>query len=163
MKWRRFFVVAALGGVALAILNGWWPSDDKRILRLLTSLAREASAPAQGRTLSDLAGANRVADHFAPEFQINVHVPGEADVSISDRAELVQAVLAAKSRQRDLQIELLDPQTIDLGPASAVIEATARVQVSGEREPYVIEIRFTLVRIEARWRVRQIENVQTFE
>lgn len=163
MKWRKYLLALALGGAVLAVLRGCWPSDEKRILRLLTSLAREASAPAQGRTLSDLAAANRVADHFSPDFRIDIHVPGGPDVAIDNRAELIQTVLAAKGRQQDVQIELLDPQTIDLGPASAVIEATARTQVSGEREPYVIEIRFTLVKMEARWRIRQVENIQTFE
>lgn len=163
MKAMKLVVALAVVGVAWAALRGCWPSDERRIQKLLASLARDASVPAQGGALSDLASANRIADHFAPEFQINVSTPGAPDVAISDRAELVQAVLAAKGRQQGWKIELLDPQTVELGPASGVIEATVRAQASGEREPFVAEVRFTLVKIEARWRVRKVENVRTFE
>ena len=163
MKWRKLLLVVALGGVALAGLRTCVPSDEKRIVRLLTSLAEDVSAPARGGTLSDLAAANRVADHFAPGFQIHVVVPGAADVVVSDRAELIQMVVAARGRAREVKVRFLDPQTVELGPASAVIEATAQAQVSGDSELHVIEIRFSLVKVEGRWRVRGIENVPTFE
>ncbi len=163
MKWSKLLLALALGGAAFAGLRGCLPSDQKRILRLLTSLAEDVSAPAQGRTLADLAAANRVADHFAPGFQIQVTVPGAPDVAVSDRAELIRTIAAAKGRTRQVQVRFLDPQTVELGPASAVIEATAQAQVSGDPELYVVEIRFTLAKLEGRWRVRQVENVPTFE
>ncbi len=163
MKWGKLLLVLALGGAAFAALRGCLPSDQKRILRLLTSLAEDVSAPAQGRTFADLAAANRVADHFAPGFQIQVAVPGAPDIAISDRAELIQTIAAAKGPTRQVKVRFLDPQTVELGPASAVIEATAQAQVSGDPELHVIEIRFALVKWDGRWRVRQVENVPTFE
>ena len=163
MKWSKCIWILALVGAVLVVLRAAWPSDERRIQKLLANLAREASTPAQGRALSDLAAANRVADYFAPEFQIRVSGFGAPDVAIDDRGELVQAVLAARGRQQVVKIDLLDPQMAEKGPGRAVVEATARAQVSGEREPFVAEVRFTLVKLEARWRVQKIENARTFE
>jgi len=163
MKSSKVIWIIVLAGILLAVLRLGWPSDERRIQKLLAGLAEEASAPAQGRALSDVAAANRLADYFAPEFEINVSAPGAPDVSISQRSELVQAVLAARGRQQGVQIDLLDPQTVELAPPTAVVDATVRAQAAGEREPFVVEIRFTLVKIEARWRVRRVENVRTFE
>jgi len=92
-----------------------------------------------------------------------VTVPGAPDVAVSDRAELIQTIAAAKGRTRQVEVRFLDPQIVELGPASAVIEATAQARVSGDPELYVVEIRFTLVKLEGLWRVRQVENVPTFE
>jgi hypothetical protein len=163
VKWSNVIWVLVLAGAALATLRVGWPSEERRIQKLLANLAQEASAPAQGRALSDVAAANRIADYFAPEFELNVNAPGAPDVSISHRSELVQAVLAARSRHPGVKIDLLDPQTVELTPPSAVVDATVRAQAPGEREPFVAEMRLTLVKIEARWRVRKVENVRTFE
>jgi len=163
MKGSRIVWMIAVAGLGLAAIAGWWPSDERRIHKLLTRLADEASVPARGGALADLSAANRIADAFAPAFEISLNVPGAPEVSISHRSELVQAVMTARSRQQGATIALLDPQTIKLAPASAVVEATVRAQAAGESEPFVAEVRFTLVKLDARWCVSRVETIRSFE
>jgi hypothetical protein len=163
MKWTKPIWTLVLAGAVLVTVWGWLPSDERRIQKLLASLAEEASTPAQGRALSDLASANRIAEYFAPEFEINVSVPGAPEVSISQRSELVQAIVAARGQQQGGKIELLDPQTVELVPPAAVVDATVRAQARGERDPFIAELRFTLVKTETGWRVQKVVNARTFE
>lgn len=162
-KTLKWLVLVALLGTAVATRSAWMPSDERRIQRLLSSLAREVSLPANDKPLADLAAANRIAGFFASPFRINVTVAGGPDVALTERSELVQTVLAARNRRTAIRVELLDPQTVELNRTNAVIEATARAQVGGEPEPVVAELRFVLVKLEAGWRVREVENVRTFE
>lgn len=139
------------------------PDDEARIRKLLDALAREANVPAQGRTVADLAAANRLANLFAPGLQIQINLAGAPDVNVGSRSELVQLTLAAKSHASPFSVALLDPRILNLGTTSAVADATARATVSGEPEPVVAELRFHLVKIEARWRVQSVQNTRTFE
>ena len=162
-RWRRLIVALALFGAALAGLRAYAPSDERRIQRLLANLATEASRPAQGKALANLAAANRLADYFAPEFQINVTASGVPDLAINDRGELVQAIVAARARQGSVKVALLDPRTIELRVGTAVVEATAKAQNTGEPEPLIAMLRFTLAKLEGRWRIQRIESVRPFE
>jgi hypothetical protein len=161
--WRRLILAVVLLGAAMAGLRLCVPSDEQRVRRLLADLAKEASTPARGKTFAHLAAANRVADFFAPEFQINITASGVPDLAISDRGELVQTVLAAKARQESVSVEFLDPRMIELAARAAVVEATAKAQVASEREPFVAMLRFALVKLDGRWRVQKIESLRTFE
>lgn len=164
MKHSSRWILVCLAAAAVVIgLRALIPTDEQRIRKLLTRLAQEASVGSEDKPLTDLAAANRLADFFAPEFQVNVSGSGIPDLNVSERAELVQAILAARSRRQSIKAELLDPQVIQLDPARAVVETTARVQATGEPDPFVEELRFTLVKIEGRWRVQKVENLRTFE
>lgn len=160
---QKYGLLLALAAVCAAALYFWMPSDERRIHRLLTRLASEISTTAQGGTFAELKAANRVADLFAPEFQIQVNVSGAPELNLSERGELIQLFLNARSRHRSIKVDLLDPQTVRLGSREAVVEATGRAQVSGENEIWVAELRFTLVKVDGRWRIREVESIRTFE
>jgi len=159
-KQALWVALALTGAVALWV---WMPSDERRIQKLLARLTSEINEPAQGSALANLAAANRFADLFAPGFQVRVNVPGAPDLNLSARSELIQAYVDAKNQRRSIQAELLDPRTIQLAAEEAVVEATARAQVSGESELFVAELRFTLVKVDRRWRIRDVESIRTFE
>lgn len=160
---RRLILLLVCVGISVAVLRACLPSDERRIQKRLAALAEEVATPAQGKALADLAAANRLADFFAPEFQIQVAVSGAPDLAIDNRGELVQTILAAKSRTRSLKVALLDPRMIELGAGTAMVEATARAEVADEPEPLIAELRFSMLKVDGRWRVRKVENVKTFE
>ncbi|HNQ88765.1 MAG TPA: hypothetical protein PKM73_09140 [Verrucomicrobiota bacterium] len=160
---RKTFVIAVLVAAFIALVRLLAPNDEARIRKLLDTLAREASVPAQGKPVTDLAAANRLANLFAPGLQIQINLAGAPDVSVGSRTELVQLTLTAKSHASPFTVDLLDPRIFNLGSTSAVVDATARATVSGEPDPVVAELRFHLVKVEARWRVQSVQNTPTFE
>jgi hypothetical protein len=163
---RRWFQIAlwlAVGGLVLLAVRQLLPNDEKRIRKTLLELADKASAPGSGRALDHLAAAAEVAAFFAPQFEINIETTG-VDLAISERAELIQTVVSARSLPRSARIEFLDI-VVNVGTDNkvATAELTARVAISGERDSIVAELRFEMIKLERRWLIRRIETMRTFQ
>lgn len=162
-KWHKHLVLLVALVVGAMALRALIPSDERRVHALLAQMVREINEQSRGGTFSDLAVANRVADYFGPEFEIRINATGAPELDISDRSELIQMLLSARKSRRGVKVSLLDPQTVGISKTNAVVEATGKAEVSGETDVFVSELRFTLVKIDRRWRIRRVETIRTFE
>jgi hypothetical protein len=164
MKW----IVRLIGLAALAGLLWWggrtfFPSDERRILKLLNGIAATVSVPAEGKMVGGILAADRLKGYFTPEVEIAVEVPGETSFHLTGREELAQAYMVARTQYRGLKVEFFDVQ-VALAPdsGSAVADLTARARrASGEL--HVQEMRMNLVRRDGEWQVQRIETTRSIK
>lgn len=162
-EWNKYGLLLAAVVVGAVVLRALIPSDERRVHALLARMVHEINQESGRGAFSDLAAANRVADYFGPEFEIRINATGAPELDICDRSELIQVLLHARKSRRGVKIALLDPHTVRISKTNAVLEATGKAEVSGNTDVFVSELRFTLVKIDRRWRIRKVESIRTFE
>lgn len=160
--WKAALVIGAVL-IAFVVFQLVIPSDEERVRRVLQQIVREINARDQGGNIGNVVSANRIADFFTPEFEIHINAPGVPELDIRERSELIQILLSMKDWRRRAKVELLDLRTTIISQAEAIVDATGKAEVSGESEVFVSELRFTLVKVDQRWRIRQVESVPTFQ
>jgi len=152
---------------ALAVLGIWlwtvlFPSPEKVICRRLMELARTASFSANGSDLARLAAARSLAGFFSTNVEMNVDLPRFTQRSSLDRDEITQMALAASSRAGGLKVKFPDINvTVAPDKQSAVADLTVEANVSGEADPMVQEMKFTLHKIDGQWLIIRVETVRT--
>lgn len=162
MKWlARLVGLVALGAL---LWWGWWtffPSDERRVTKLLNQIAATVSVPADGKFVGGVLAADRLQSYFTPQVEVAVEVPGEARFNLTGREELAQAYLLARSQYRGLTVEFFDMQVaLAPGHETAVADLTARAR-RATGEIHVQELRMNLVRHEGEWRVQRVETTRS--
>ena len=164
MKWiTRFLWLAALAGLLWWGWRTFFPSDERRVQKLLAGVAATVSVPAEGKFVGGVLAADRLKGYFTPEVEVAVDVPGETRFNLTGREELAQAYMVARSQYRGLTVEFFDVQ-VAVAPdrTSAVADLTARArQASGEL--HVQEMRVNLIRREGEWRVQRVETTRSIK
>ncbi len=162
MKWLRlllFAAVAALGAWAWVVLH---PSPEKVIRKQLQGAARAVSFGPDEGYLAKLAGAQRLADFFSTNVDVQLDVPGRQEHRLAGREEIQQEALAARAAVRSLSVTFPDVTVIvNAGDASAVADLTLQAKVAGEPDMIVQEMKFTLRKINGQWLIVKVETVRT--
>jgi hypothetical protein len=153
--------------VALAALGVWlwlvlFPSPEKVIRKRLTELARTASFSANESDLARLVHAQHLAGFFATNIEVNLNVPGRVQHTLMGREEIAQAALAASKTVGGLKVKFPDVNVM-VAPdkQSASVDLTVEAHVSGERDPVVQEMKFTLQKTDGEWLITRVETVRT--
>jgi hypothetical protein len=159
----RFILLAALVALGAWLWFVLFPSPEKVIRQRLTELARTASFSSNESDLARLAAARSLAGFFSTNVEVNVDLPRFAQRSFLDRDEITQIALAASSRAGGLRVKFPDINvTVASDKQSAVADLTVEVDVSGEPDRIVQEMKFTLQKIDGRWLITRVETVRTF-
>ena len=159
----RFILLAALVALGAWLWFVLFPSPEKVIRQRLTELARTASFSSNESDLARLAAARSLAGFFSTNVEVNVDLPRFAQRSSLDRDEITQIALAASSRAGGLKVKFPDINvTVASDKQSAVADLTVEVDVSGEPDRIVQEMKFTLHKIDVRWLITRVETVRTF-
>ena len=159
----RFILLAALVALGAWLWFVLFPSPEKVIRQRLTELARIASFSSNESDLARLAAARSLAGFFSTNVEVNVDLPRFAQRSSLDRDEITQNALAASSRAGGLKVKFPDINvTVASDKQSAVADLTVEVDVSGEPDRIVQEMKFTLQKIDGRWLISRVETVRTF-
>jgi hypothetical protein len=158
----RIVLLAALAVLAVWLWTVLFPRPEKVIRKRLVELARTASSPSSEGDLTRLAAARSVAGFFSTNVELNVELPGLAQRNSMDREEITQAALMARSRTGGVQVKFSDIN-IAVAPdkQSAVADLTVEANVSGERDPFVQQMKFTLQKIDGQWLITRVETVRT--
>lgn len=161
---KLFFRLVMLGILAIGIWWGWryyFTGEEARIRSMLAELSDVASVPGKENAFQTLASANGIQNHLLPEIIVNVDIPEMGHREFSERAELMQAYMAARTMMPGLKVELLDPQ-IKVAPdkRSASVEVTLKATQPGKKDLLAQEIQMTLRKPEKAWRVAKVETVQ---
>jgi hypothetical protein len=158
----RLVLLAALVALGIWLWSVWFPGPETVIRQRLAKLARTASfAPGEGN-LAKLAAVENVASYFATNVEVDINVPGRVQHTLLGRAEIRQAALGARERLRGLQVKIPDV-TVTVAPdkQSAVADLTIEVQIVGENDTVVQEMKFTFQKTEDGWLIRRVETVRT--
>jgi hypothetical protein len=158
----RIAMFAALAALGIWLWAALFPSPEKVIRKRLVELARTASSSAGESDLARLAAARSVAGFFSTNVELAVEWPELARYSLMDRDEIMQAALMARSKIGGLSVKFPDIN-IAVAPdkQSVVADLTVQANVSGEHDPFVQQMKFTLKKIDGQWLITRVETVHT--
>jgi hypothetical protein len=158
----RFILFAALVALGVWLWFILFPGPEKVIRKRLTELARTVSFSSSEGDLTRLAAARSVAGFFSTNVELNVELPELGRRNSMDREEITQAALLARSRAGGVQVKFPDINiTVAPDRQSAVADITVEANVSGEHNPTVQEMKFTLHKIDGQWLITRVETVRT--
>jgi hypothetical protein len=139
-----------------------FPSPEKVIRKQLVKLARDVSFSPDESNLAKLAGAQRLADFFSTNVEVNIDVPEHEQHSLVGRDEIIQAALASRSTANGLIVKFPDVNvTIAPDKQSATADVTLEATISGEHDAIVQEVKFTFEKTEGKWLIKKVETVRT--
>lgn len=162
MSFQRIFVIVAVAALGLW---GWlklFPSDDAVIRRNLEKVARLASFNANEAPLTRLGNARELANFFTVDARIEIKMRGLHDQHIEGRDQLFEMGMAARSTGPGAKVELIDP-VVEMPGArdSAIVGLTLKVQLSGQTDLIVQELRLTMKKLSGHWLIQRVETVRT--
>ena len=158
----RLILLALVAGLGIWLWTVLFPGPEKVIRRRLLELARAASTAPNESDLMRLAAARSVAGYFATNVEFNVDSPRFSKHDTMDREGIAQAVLVARSRPGGFRVNFPDVDvTVARDRQSAAVDLTVEVNLPGERDPVLQEMKFTLCRVDGQWLITRVETVRT--
>jgi hypothetical protein len=158
----RFVLAAALIALGVWLWFVLFPSPEKVIHKRLVALANTVSFSSNQGNLVRLAGAQNLGFFFSTNIEVNIDVPGHERHVFVGRSEIIQAALAARSAVGGLTVKFPDINiTVTPDKQSAVADLTVEAHISGQQDPIVQEMKFTLQKTDGEWLVARIETVRT--
>ena len=158
----RIVLLAALAALGIWLWTVLFPRPEKVIRRRLTELARTVSSSSNESDLTRLAAARSVAGFFAATVELNVDLPELGQHNSMDREEITQLALMGRSRAGGLRVKFPDINiTVAPDKQSAMADLTVEANVSGEHDPIVQEMKFTLRKTDGQWLITRVETVRT--
>jgi hypothetical protein len=148
------------GGVWLwTVLN---PSPEKVIRSRLNALAKDLSFKSGSSTISQAYNAQKVAEFFTTNVDVEVNFAGIEPISLHGRDEVLQIAMVARSRLTSLKVEFPDMNvTFGADGQSAKVNLTGKATVPGERDVSAQEFDFQLKKVDGKWLIYRIETVRT--
>ncbi|HWD91047.1 MAG TPA: hypothetical protein VG938_01730 [Verrucomicrobiae bacterium] len=155
-------LAAAVIGAAFWLWTVLFPSPEKVIQSRLNALAKDISFSSSGGALGRAYDAQRAANFFTTNVDVELNVSGYDSISLHGRDEVLQVALAARSRLTSLKVEFPDMNiTIDPGGETAKVNLTAKAVVPGERDISAQEFDFMLKKVDGKWLIYKVETVKT--
>jgi ketosteroid isomerase-like protein len=161
-------IILRLALLAAVIAAGVWlwtilfPSPEKAVRRQLSELARDASFSGNQSSLAVIAGAQRLANFFSTNVEVNLDVPGRIQHTLTGRDEIMQADAGARASLDGLKVEFPDVNvTVAPDKQSATADLTVKAQAGGDRDSIWQEMKFTLQKTGGKWLITRVETVRT--
>jgi hypothetical protein len=157
----RLILLAALIALGVWLWLALFPGPEKIIKTKLAKLVRTVSFSASEGNLARLAGAQNVAGFFSTNVEVNINVPGHERQIFAGRDEITQAALGALSALNSLAVKFPDVNvTVAPDKNSAAADATVEVNISGQPDLIVEEMKFTFEKSGSQWLIKKIETVR---
>ena len=164
MKRAVVVVLAA----ALIIGLGFWlwstlfPTPQKVIRSRLNSLAKAISFDSGTGMLSKTYSAQKAADFFTTNVEMELNLTGYESVTLHGRDEVLQIAIASRSRLTALKVEFPD-MNITVAPdgQTAKVNLTAKATMPDERDISAQEFDFRLKKINGTWLIDEVQTVKT--
>jgi hypothetical protein len=155
-------VAAAIIGLGFWLRSVWFPSPERVVHSRLDALAKAISFSSNGGMLGQAYNAQKAADFFTTDVDVDLNVAGYDSITLHGRDEVLQVAMAARSRLTSLKVEFLDMNiTIDPGGQTAKVNLTAKAIVPGERDISAQEFNFMLKKVDGKWLIYKVETVKT--
>lgn len=155
-------LVIAVIGLAFWLWTVLFPSPERVVRSRLDALAKTISFSSRGGMLGNAYDAQKAAEFFTTDTDIDLNAPGYDSITLHGRDEVQQLALAARSRLASLKVEFLDMNiTIAAGGETAKVNLTAKAAVPGERDISAQEFNFMLKKVDGKWLIYKVETVKT--
>ena len=160
----RLLIAVAVIGVGMLGWRWLFPSPERVIRSRLLQLAQTASFTPNDGTLVKAYKVERLPGFFSSDVVIGFEIPGDGDVALSGRDQVMEAVRAAlvSGRAGGLKIQLRDISvTLGADRQSAVANLTGTATVAGQSDFIVQEFNFRLKKLDGKWLICRVEAVKT--
>lgn len=159
--------MAGFGCVLLICgLLAWklFPSEERVIRKRLSQLANTISLKSGENLLRRIAKARKVPEFFATNVVINISAAAPGYRNIEGREQVSEVALAAQGQLQQLQVKFLDIVVDELIPRqSATVRLTLVVDLNGEANVIVQELKMTFRKQEKEWVISQVEPMKTLQ
>ena len=161
-KWLfRGVVLAAL---IVAGIWGWrifFPGPEQVVRKRLAELARTGSFRSGESLYAKFSYGQKLTEFCTSDVVIAVEAPGWQQ-TLNGREELLQTIAGLRAVVGSLKAEFLDTSVIVVpGQTIAFANLTLKVNVSGEPDFLVQELKFTFKKIDGHWLISRVETVKT--
>jgi hypothetical protein len=160
---RAFQIVLAIGVIALAfwLWTVSFPSPERVVRSRLNALAKTISFKASTGMVARAYNAQKAAEFFTTDVDIELNVGGYEPLSVHGRDELLQMALAG-TRLTSLKVEFPD-MNVSFGPdgKTAKVNLTGKATIPGQRDVSAQEFNFLLKIVDGKWLIYQVETVKT--
>lgn len=159
----RIIFLAVIVGAAVWLWMILFPSPEKVIRHRLAEVANDVSFHANENPLIIANDAEKLADCFSTNVEVNLNVPGRVEHTFNSREEILQAAAAAHSAVSSLNVEFLDVAVIvGADKKSATASATVKVKSSRDSDEIVQPMKFTFQKIGRDWFISRVETLHSF-
>jgi hypothetical protein len=154
-----FVAVVALGFWLWTVFS---PSPEKVVRSRLNQLAKVMSFKSGSGNIANAYSAQKAADFFTPDVDVEVNLTGFEPVTLHGRDEVLQIAMGARSRLTSLKVEFPD-MNITFSPdrQTAKVNLTGKATVPGERDISAQEFNFELKKVDGKWLIYRVETVRT--
>lgn len=153
---------AAVIGLVIWLWTVLFPSPEAVIRARLDSLARAISFNAGSSMISQAYNAQKAADFFTTDVDVELNVAGLEAIELHGRDEILQIAAGARSRIASLKVEFLDMNvTINPDGQTAKVNLTGKANAPGERDFSAQEFNFLLKKVDGKWLIYRVETVKT--
>ncbi len=136
-----------------------FPNDERLIRGRLAAIAKLASIRPNESPLARVANASKLVDFFTQDVAIEVD---GLELSVNDRNDLREAVLAARSNLRQAEVQFVDVHVrFPEGRNAAITYLNAIAQVDGLTNAFGRELKISLRKIDRAWLVSRVESIPT--
>ena len=140
-----------------------FPSDEARIVKLLTGLAESATFPAGEGNIGRVRRIDRLTSSLTPDISVRMTPLGGRAMEISGRDEVMQAAMAARGAATSIKVEFLDikVQSVDSAAGAAEAVLTAKIQAGTDHDFGVQPLKINLRKDkDFGWRISRIESTR---
>jgi SnoaL-like domain len=157
----RLLLFAGLLALGYWAWTAAFPNPRKAVLRRLEKLAQLASFPAGEGQLAKLANVQRIGGFFSDQVVVNLGGQEAEARTFNNRDELMQAVQAGRMAFSSVRVQVLNPK-VEMTPGNqeAIVGAVLTVDVSGEKDSVVADLKIEMKKIDGDWLITHVETVQ---
>jgi hypothetical protein len=158
----RLLATLAVAALAIWLWRTFFPGPEFVLRKNLKELAAVASFGPKEAPLAKLSNVEKLCSFFAPDAEIRIEIQGYAPQMIKGKDDIFQKAGFVRQYVATVQVDFLDT-IISLAPdrQTAVANLTAKIKVSGDRDFYPQELKFTFQKIGGKWLIIKVETVKT--
>lgn len=160
----RIAVLVVIGALGFWLWTVLFPSPEKIVLKKMAALANIATFSADASNITRAGKASSVVSMFAADAQISFNANGPGSRTFSGREEIREVALAGFGSLPSLDASFLDASArVGADKQSAEVSCTAKIQLGGQKDYWVQEMRFQFKKIEGEWLIARAETVKTLQ
>lgn len=152
-------------GIVLVVLmaaGAWrfWPSEEKRVRRVIVGLAEDASFTAGEGNISRIAKVNAIANRFTTDAELHVDQVVRVETALRGRDTIQGLLMAAAPLMGAVQVEVHDVQVTLGGDDTAQVIMTASAKTGGRQGDFnAQEFELQMRKVEGVWLIARVEAV----
>ena len=159
---QRLVVLALLAALGFWVWRTWFPNPERIIRRELTEMAQLASFGPKDGSLAVLINPDKLANLCTPDVRVKVSNFGYSQ-TLSGRDDVRNAAAAVRTSFTSLSLKFPDLRVrLAADEQSAVVDATANGR-AGDHNLQLLELRFTMRKVNGDWLVAAVETTSTLQ